>query len=246
MRSVLLLSPAGPEAIEPAPTLAPDLVVIDLNEPAAGGAAAALQRVRATWPGVPVFGRVRRLASGGLDDLAALMPAQPDGIWLRDSRGRAEVEQLGSRLSVAEAELGLFDGGTRILAAIESARGALLLPSLAEAGPRLAAIACDLAALSRDLGREPGPASRLAEPLRAVRASTVLAAAACGIPAIEAGATEAVDLDAYAAEGVQARRDGFSARLARDPDQLVVLKRLAGQPPLGRWIENFVSGVATK
>jgi citrate lyase subunit beta/citryl-CoA lyase len=181
-----------------------------------------------------------------LDDLAALMPAQPDGIWLGDTRGRADIEQLGSRLAVAEAELDLPDGGTRIVAAIESARGALLLPSVAEAGPRLAAIACDVAALARDIGCEPGSASQLPEPLRAVRASTVLTAAACRVPAIEAGAAETVDPDAYAAEAVQARRDGFSAKLACDPDQLAVLGRLGGQPPFGRWIENFVSGVATK
>ena len=44
----------------------------------------------------------------------------------------------------------------------------------------------------------------------------------------------------------RARRDGFSAMLARDLRQIEVLRRLSGQAPLGRWMENFVSGVATK
>lgn len=246
MRAVLLLSAASLKAAGPAPETAPDLVLLQLREQAGGEPAPAVEQVRARWPGSPVFGRIRPLASGGLEELAALMPAQLDGIWLGNASGRAQIEQLGSHLAVAEADLGLADGATRIVASIESARGGLAVPSLAEAGPRLAAICCDLAALSRDIGCEPGPAARLAEPLRAVRAGVLLAAAACGLPAIEAGAPQIPDLDAYAAEAAQARRDGFSAKLAYDPGEIAVLERLGGQPPFGRWIENFVSGVATK
>ena len=130
--------------------------------------------------------------------------------------------------------------------AVESAAGALAIASLSGIGPRLAGIACDLAALARDLGCELGPASRLPAPLRAVRANLVLAAAASGVPAIDSAAGHLPDLDALAADAAQARRDGFSAKLALDLDQVAVLKRLSDQAPFGRWMENFVSGVATK
>lgn len=246
MRAALLVSgidPAWPETTGSAP---PDLLVIDSE----AGAPSLVSRARAAHPGVPIFIRVAPLAGGGEAQLAAMMAARPDGIWLRNAIGRAEIEQLGSILAVAEAELGLDDGATRIIASVDSAAGALAIASLAKAGARLAGITYDLAALAHDIGCEIGPASRYAEPLRTTRANIVLVAAAAGVPAIDSGASHVPDLDAFAADAVHAARDGFSGKLALGSAQIEILRRVAAQlippPPLGRWMANFVSGVATK
>ncbi|NNM73274.1 aldolase/citrate lyase family protein [Enterovirga aerilata] len=243
MRAALLIAAESPR-IEDALRVRPDLFVIDQWR--GGDPAAALGRVRAGAPGAPVFMRIQSLERGGADELAAAMPAGPDGIWLRDAVGRADAERLAARLAVIEAELGLPDRGTRIVACVESARGALALPSLAETGPRLAGISYDFAALARDLGCASAGAARLPEPLAAIRAAVVVAAAAAGVPAIDSAGPALPDLDAFAGEAARARRDGFSAKLALSPDEAAVLRRLDPQAPLGRWMENFVSGVATK
>jgi citrate lyase subunit beta/citryl-CoA lyase len=44
------------------------------------------------------------------DDLDAIMPAGPDGIVLPKSRSGADVQHLGARLAVREAECGLPAG----------------------------------------------------------------------------------------------------------------------------------------
>ena len=146
-----------------------------------------------------------------------VLPAAPDGIWLGDAVGRVDIERLGVALGVAEAEAGLGDGAIRIVASVESAAGALRVLSLSEAGPRLAGIACDGGAIARETG------------------------AAAGVPAMDA-----TGIDLRPIQAARAARDGFSGLLVRDPAGIAVVKAARGQAVVGRWIENFVSGVATK
>ena len=247
MRAALLLSDRHRGALTAPLRARPDLIVVDGAEAGHEAVQHLVLLARREAPRVPLFIRIKPLAAGGQDQLAPALALDPDGIWLGDTIGRAPAEQLASRLAVAEAELGRPDGRTGIVASVEGASGALAVSTLAGMGPRLAAISCDLASLARDIGCERGPTSRLPEPLRLARGSVILAAAAARVPAIDSPADDACDLDAFAAEASQARRDGFAAKLALDLDQVEVLGRLArDQAPLGRWMENFVSGVATK
>jgi citrate lyase subunit beta/citryl-CoA lyase len=243
MHAVLLISDANRDGLDALGATSPDLIVLDARDLTLREL---VQQAGMQVPDVSVFVRIEPLAGAGPEQLAAALAAAPQGIWLSAALGRAQVEELASRLAVAEAESDMPDGSLRIVASVETAAGALAAPSLAEVGPRLAAISLDLASLSRELGCEAGSGPHLPDPLRAARGSVALSAAAAGIPAICSATAEPADLDAFAAEASRARRDGFSAMLARDLRQVEVLRRLPGQAPFGRWMENFVSGVATK
>ncbi|MDB5559771.1 MAG: CoA ester lyase [Enterovirga sp.] len=240
MRAALLVSDSDSRLLGTIGEAHPDLLLLDATGPDLAERARA---GRAALPGVPVFIRISPLAEGSDGELDAAMRARANGIWLRNAAGRRAAEQLGARIAVLEARLGIADGATGIVASVESPVGALAISSLAEAGPRLAGITWNRSALSRALGCDPNPEAEMAEPLRAVRASLLLAAAAAGVPAIDSAAAGSEDFDR---EASLARRDGFAAKLARDLGQLAALKRLGAQAPLGRWMENFVSGVATK
>jgi citrate lyase beta subunit len=246
MHAALLISDANRDLLDALAASPPDLIVLDAGGLADGAIPDFAREAARQVPGVPVFVRIEPLAGSGRDQLAAAMAAAAHGIWLGAALGRAQVEELASRLAVAEAESDMPDGHLRIVASVETAAGVLAAPSLAEVGPRLAAISLDLASLCRELGCEAGTGPHLPDPLRAARGSVALSAAAAGVPAICSTTAEPADLDALAAEASRARRDGFSAMLARDLRQIEVLRRLSGQAPLGRWMENFVSGVATK
>jgi citrate lyase subunit beta/citryl-CoA lyase len=240
MRAALLVSDSDSRRFPAIADARPDLLLIDASGPDAAELARA---ARAALPGVPVFIRISPLATDGDRELESAMRARPNGIWLRDAIGRHAAEQLGARVAVLEARLGIADGATGIVASVESAAGALAMPSLTAIGPRLAGIAWDRRALSRSIGCDPSAAAEMAEPLRAVRASLVLAAAAGGVPALDSATGGSEDFER---EASLARRDGFAAKLALDLGQLAALKRIAAQAPVGRWMENFVSGVATK
>lgn len=237
LRAALLVAAAADEErLASCLRAGPDLVVLDVAALGASGVAAFAALIRAAAAGVPVYARVTANAAGGLAELAMVLPAAPDGIWLGDAVGRVDIERLGVALGVAEAEAGLGDGAIRIVASVESAAGALRVLSLSEAGPRLAGIACDGGAIARETG-----AAADSETMRVVRAGVVLAAAAAGVPAMDA-----TGIDLRPIQAARAARDGFSGLLVRDPAGIAVVKAARGQAVVGRWIENFVSGVATK
>ncbi len=246
MHSALLVSETNRDTLGALAGASPDLIVIEAGDLAAEALRAVAAQARANAPRVPVFIRIGPLAGMGLNQLAAALPAVPDGIWLGETVGRAQVEQVASRLAVAEAELGIAHGAMRVVASIESAAGVLAVASLAGIGRRLAAIASDLASVAGDIGCEPGHGPGRPEPLRSACGNVVLAAAAARVPAIDCTAAYLPDPDAFAAQATQASRDGYSAVLARDIRQVEVLRRLSDQALVGRWMENFVSGVATK
>lgn len=145
--------------------------------------------------------------------LATWAPARPDGVVLAGCVGRHGVERLAAKLAVMEAEQGLPDGATRIVALVGTARGALALPSLArQPSPRLAAIAHDPCHLGRELSCEPDSAS-----VSQAAATTVLVAAAAGVPSIYAAAD-----DPHAWRRAAAL--GFRGVIVAEPDAVVAAR----------------------
>jgi citrate lyase subunit beta / citryl-CoA lyase len=148
------------------------------------------------------------------DDLDAAMAAAPDGIVLPVRNG-ADVQHLGVKLAVREAELGLADGATRIVALVAAPGAVFQLGSFAGASPRLAALAFDARAFAMKLGIE----DLTAPSLCLARDLTLLAAKAAGVAAILVAAA-ANSAEIYKA----AKRDGFDAIVVRDPADIAIAR----------------------
>lgn len=138
--------------------------------------------------------------------LNELMPAAPDGIALPVRKG-TDVEHLGVKLAVREAELGLEDGITQIIGLVTAPAAIFQLATFTAASHRLAALGFDTqsfaAALSaRDLD---------SGPLNLARNLTLLAAKAAGIPALLIGE----ETEGFAAASQAAKRDGFEGIVTR-------------------------------
>ncbi len=154
---------------------------------------------------------------GALDeDLDAAMNAAPDGIVLPVRNG-ADVQQLGMKLAVREAEFGLADGATRIIALIAAPRAVFQMGSFGGASPRLAALAFDAQGFATSLGIT----DLSAPPLGIALDLTLLAAKAAGVAAILVAAA-ANSPEAYKA----AKRDGFDAILVRDAADIAAIHGL--------------------
>lgn len=190
------------------------------------------------WTGLAdLIGTVRARAGAprlwpriaGLDDpgseaaLAALMPAAPDAIVLPVTHGR-DVTHLSALLAVHEAEAGLPDGSTGIVAILDGVRAILDAASLVGASGRLRAIGWEAAPLAAVLGaqRSLDEAGWIA-PLAQARASLRLAAAAAGAEAIESGLA-AGDPQALMRAVAAARRDGFAGMFAHAPEQVAPIR----------------------
>jgi len=159
---------------------------------------------------------------GGLTaaDLDAVIPAAPDGVVLPKCLDGADVQRLGANLAVREAEHGLADGSTRIIAiATESARALFGFASYRGAGGRLEGLAWGGEDLAADLGAETNrlPDGAYAAPYALARTLTLVGAVAAGARPIDAVYLNFRDLDGLRTEALAARRDG--------------LRRQDGDPP---------------
>jgi citrate lyase subunit beta / citryl-CoA lyase len=204
-----------------------DSVALSGKEEARKTAADFLAAARAEPGRRRLYVRVNALGTSLTDaDLDAVMRAAPDGIMLPKTVGGGDVSHLGAKLAVREAELGLPDGGTTIIAiATENARGVFALGTLAGASRRLAGIAWGGEDLAADVGAEAnrGEDGLYTAPYRIARSLTLFAAAAAEVDAIDSVYTNFRDLDGLAFECREARRDGFAAKMAIHPAQVPVI-----------------------
>lgn len=235
MRSFFLVAPRE-EAFAAALASGADAIVLDLcdsREASRSGAAALIRRPRP--PGLRLYARIAALDSAAIDaDLASVVGAGADGIFLPQACGGASVQHVSAKLAVQEAECGRADGATRIVAlATQTPAAIFALSSYAGASARLEALAFDVEPLRRALGVEPHSvaANDPASPVSVARALLLLGAAAAGVAAIDAPFAAIGDAEGLVAQCRAARRDGFGAKLALDAAQIPAINQTFGEAP---------------
>ncbi len=136
------------------------------------------------------------------DALDMLLSQEIEGLVLADCKGPAHLQRLDMLLRVAEAKVGLEDGGTRIIAEFGGALEAFLPPrALATASRRLVAVLFNEQAACDATGIAPSQAGEAGSPVASMRASTLLMAAEARLPA-------------YLLAGETANAEGFSGRIS--------------------------------
>ncbi|WP_036296034.1 aldolase/citrate lyase family protein [Methylosinus sp. PW1] len=223
MRSFLLIAPRE-EAFSAALASGADALAFDLGDSADPARESMRRRAAALIahprpPGLRVYALIAPLAGAAIDaDLAAIVAAGADGVFLPQACGGASVQHLSAKLAVAEAECGRADGATRIIALATQTPAALFaLSRYGGASSRLEALAFDTEPLRRALGATSDGA---AGPSAIARSLLLLGAAAAGVAAIDAPFADLADAAGLAAECRAARRDGFAAKLALDLTQI--------------------------
>ena len=235
MRSLLFVPGDSRKKLDKGLASGADVLLIDLEdsvdvtakEEARQVTSAFVAEHRAKTDRPRLYVRVNGLTTGLTDaDLDGVIPAAPDGVVLPKTVGGADAAHLGAKLAVREAEYGLEDGATRILAiATENAAGVFALGTFAGASHRLMGIAWGGEDLSADLGAEAnrGEDGAYTDPYRLARSLTLLGAAAAGVDAVDSVFTNFRDMAGLEAECRQARRDGFVAKMAIHPAQVPVI-----------------------
>lgn len=219
-RSVLVASAADPAALRRALASAPDVLTIADAERLGGGALASLAgAAQRLWV------RVAPLDGPGVEDqLAAVAGLRAEAVVLASAERPQDVEHLGARLAVHEAEAGLADGFVRIVVTVENAGSLFEINRLARASRRVSAIGWNGEALAQDLGADDDREldGRWSDPLQTARALVLAASADAGLPAIDSLFTDA-DPEAFRQETERAARDGFAAKFAVTPEQAAIV-----------------------
>lgn len=234
MRSLLFVPGDSERKLEKGFGAGADVVIVDLEDSVAAANKGTARAVAARFITAQrqatksaVYVRVNDLTTGLTeDDLAALVPAKPDGIMLPKSNGGQDVQQLAASLRVHEAENGLPDGGIRILPIItETAIGVLAGASYAAASARLAGLTWGAEDLSAAVGARSArdETGRYTDVFRLARAMTILAAGAAEVAAIDTVFPDFRDMAAFETECREAERDGFTGKMAIHPAQVPVI-----------------------
>jgi len=235
MRSLLFVPGDSPRKLEKAQGAGADALIIDLEDsiaPArkAEARASTLAFLKEFGQAVErprLFVRVNAIATGLIDaDLDAVLAGRPDAIMLPKAEGGASIVHLDAKLAAREALHGLPDGHTRIVAlTTETAKALFLAGTYAGASARLAGLTWGAEDLSAELGAEANrdAAGHFLDPYRLARCLCLAAAAASQVPAIDTVYVDFRNEAGLRREAEEARRDGFTAKLAIHPAQIAII-----------------------
>ena len=205
-----------------------DALILDLEDSVVSARKAEARRATAGMLAAPRGRQLRYVRVNALDtglmlsDLAAVMPARPDGVVLPKCDGGAQVRQVSIWLDAFDAAAGLPPGGTRILVIATETAGSLFgLGTYGEAGPRLSGLTWGAEDLSASLGASANRVDgQWLAPFRLARDLCLAGAAAAGVPAFDTVHVDIEDLAGLEADAREAKRDGFSGKIAIHPKQV--------------------------
>ncbi|ESZ72889.1 MULTISPECIES: CoA ester lyase [unclassified Mesorhizobium] len=234
MRSLLFVPGDSEKKLDKGFGAGADVVIVDLEDSVAPQNKAAARDIAARFiagnrqqTSSAIYIRVNDLSTRLTDDdLAALVPAKPDGIMLPKSNSGQDVQQLSVKLRVHEAENGLPDGAIKILPIItETAASLLAAATYAGASARLAGLTWGAEDLSAAIGARAArdDNGRYTDVFRHARTMTILAAGAAEVAAIDTVFPAFRDMAVFEAECTEAERDGFTGKMAIHPAQVPVI-----------------------
>lgn len=225
MRSCLILPDDPRPETKAWLSLGSTALLLDLRAAPGASALAFLGEARAVSPRPRIYARL----GPALDEaLEALLETPPDGIFLDGTEGGADVQRLAAKLAVFEARAGLADGATTIIAGAAQTPAAIFaLHGYKDCSPRLRALAWEGDALAAFLDLL-SPVDPAAPALAVARGLLVLAAAAAGVPALDAPSARPRDAAAFRAECLRARRDGFKGKVATLREEVAIIEEIFG------------------
>lgn len=238
MRSVLFVPGDSPKKLDKGMTSGADALIVDLEDSISAAnkdgarktALAFLKEVRSAKDRPRLLVRVNAIDTGLTDaDLDAVMIAAPDAIMLPKAEGGASVMHLDAKLAVREAENGLPDNATKIVAlATETAAAMFLVGTFRNASARLTGLTWGAEDLSADLGAEANRDTdgNFLDPYRLARSLCLAGAASAGVQAIDTVYVDFRNDAGLRRETQEARRDGFSAKMAIHPGQVAIINEV--------------------
>jgi citrate lyase subunit beta/citryl-CoA lyase len=254
MRSMLFVPGDSPRKFEKASESKASALILDLEDsvvPDRKDEARGLTRTMlgGRRDGPKLYVRINALDTGmTLQDLAAVMPAAPDGIVLPKCRSGDDVRHLALWLDAFEAAAGSKPGSTQIVVvATETAASVFGLGTYKDSSARLAGLMWGAEDLAASLGAtENGSAGQFHSPYRLARDMCLIGAAAAEVAAIDTVYTDIENLAGLELETRTARRDGFSAKAIIHPKHVDIVNA-AFEPTAAEraWAEKIVEAFAS-
>ena len=235
MRSLLFVPGDSRKKLDKGLSSGADALIVDLEDSVAAdgkaearATALAFLRDAARHANRPrLLVRVNALDTGLTDDdLDVIVAGKPDAIMLPKAAGGVSVTHLHAKLSAREAISGLPDGAINIVAlATETAASLFTTGSYGGSSSRLTGLTWGAEDLSAELGAETNRDAQghFLDPYRLARVLCLAGAAAAGVTAIDTVYVDFRNDAGLRREAEDARRDGFTAKMAIHPAQVAII-----------------------
>jgi len=233
MRSFLFVPADDPRKLAKAAQSAAHALVLDLEDAVLPERKAAARTLLAEWaaPGdaaARLWVRINEPDSAAqLEDLAAVTPLRPVGVVLPKIRGPEDIGVVSHYLDMAETIHGIPRGSIKIIAVCTETPSAVLRAhELAQFRcPRLAGLMWGGEDLSSALGADdPRTADGGWRPMyQHARNQCLLTARALDVLAIDTVYVDVKNAEGCRRTALEARADGFDAKIAIHPDQAVII-----------------------
>jgi len=243
MRSLLFIPGDSPRKLDKGLASGADVLLLDLEDSVApSGKAAArettlafLREAQPVTPRPRLYVRVNGIETGLIDaDLDGVLAGKPDGILLPKAEGGASVVHLDAKLTAREPMHGIANRSTAILAlTTETAKAMFAAGSYGGASPRLAGLTWGAEDLSAELGAEANRDAdgNFLDPYRLARTLCLAGAAAARVPALDTVYVDFRNEAGLKRECEEARRDGFTGKLAIHPAQVATINAVFTPTP---------------
>ncbi len=214
-----------------------DAIILDLEDSVAAAnkldarrtTAEFLNRARANHNHPGLWVRINALDTElWMGDLAAVIPARPDGLIVPKPRCGGDVARLSVALDQAEATAGLPIGHTRLLPIItETAVSVIQMHTYIGCSDRIEAMSWGAEDLPADIGAASNRDDNgdLTSVYKLARDLCLLTSVAAGVQPMDTVFTNFRDQAGLAIECRFAARDGFTGKIAIHPDQVDTINR---------------------
>jgi citrate lyase subunit beta/citryl-CoA lyase len=238
MRSFLFIPGDSSKKLDKGMGSGADALLLDLEDSispqrkaeARATTAAFLKEARTAKERPRLYVRINGLASGLTDDdLDVVVAGHPDGIVFPKAEGGAAVIHCDAKITAREAVHGLPDGALDIIAiATETAAALFLAGTYAGASKRLKGLTWGAEDLSAELGAEANRDrdGNFLSPYQLARSLCLAGAAAAQVQAIDTVYVDFRNEAGLRRECEEARRDGFTGKMAIHPAQVAVINEV--------------------
>jgi citrate lyase subunit beta / citryl-CoA lyase len=232
-----------------------DALLLDLEDSvAAPQLPAARQRVCELLTARPdrskqqLWVRVNALSSGLLlQDLVAVFPGAPDGLVLPKVVTPADITEVGHYLTALEARAGRAPGATKLLVIATETPQAVLNLNSYTAHERILGLTWGSEDLSAAMGvtRKTDQQGALTFTFQMARSLCVVTSTALGVQPIDGVYVDFREAAGLQREAEEARRDGFTGKLAIHPDQVAPINAAFTPSPAEiEWAQRVVAAFA--
>lgn len=235
LRSLLFVPGDSARKFAKASVVGADVLILDLEDSVAPSQKDAARAMvadlldDATPHDWAFFVRVNPFDTGlTLADLAAVVKPGLDGILVPKSNGAGDIDRIGHYLDALEQRAGMTVGTVRIaVVATETPAAMFALGSYAPAHPRLVGLTWGAEDLGAAIGATGNklPDGAWTFPYQVARAQCLFAAADAGVAPLDTLFADFRDAEGLERSCREARRDGFTGRIAIHPDQVATINR---------------------